>query len=189
MHDELKHYGVAGMHWGIRRYQNEDGSLTPAGRVHYGVGIKEYSRNADKANDIYKTLSKKEKYYLTGNAYKGKLNFDKEYEKQVDYDSAVYSLILEMQDVPVSVFDVYGNGDKGYIAVAVHNDKQYRGAGLAKESTKRALDWFENNPDIMELNWATFAGNRASQKLAEEMGFELNKKDSDDKVFIYSKRK
>lgn len=41
----------------------------------------------------------------------------------------------------------------------------------------------------MELNWATFAGNHASQKLAEEMGFELNKKDSDDKVFIYSKHK
>lgn len=26
------------MHWGERRYQNEDGSLTPEGREHYGVG-------------------------------------------------------------------------------------------------------------------------------------------------------
>ena len=32
----LYHYGVKGMHWGERRYQNKDGSLTNAGRNHYG---------------------------------------------------------------------------------------------------------------------------------------------------------
>ena len=28
----LKHHGVKGMKWGVRRYQNKDGSLTPAGK-------------------------------------------------------------------------------------------------------------------------------------------------------------
>ena len=33
--DELMHSGIKGMRWGIRRYQNPDGSLTPAGRKRY----------------------------------------------------------------------------------------------------------------------------------------------------------
>lgn len=32
----LAHHGVKGMHWGVRRYQNPDGSLTAAGEKRYG---------------------------------------------------------------------------------------------------------------------------------------------------------
>ena len=30
--DELQHWGIKGQKWGVRRFQNKDGSLTPAGR-------------------------------------------------------------------------------------------------------------------------------------------------------------
>lgn len=33
----LQHYGTLGMKWGIRRYQNKDGTLTPAGKRRYGT--------------------------------------------------------------------------------------------------------------------------------------------------------
>ena len=33
--DELKHYGIKGQKWGVRRYENEDGTLTPEGKERY----------------------------------------------------------------------------------------------------------------------------------------------------------
>lgn len=34
-YDEIKHHGIKGQKWGVRRYQNEDGSLTNAGKKRY----------------------------------------------------------------------------------------------------------------------------------------------------------
>lgn len=38
--NELYHHGIKGQRWGVRRYQNEDGSLTDAGRKRYGTNAK-----------------------------------------------------------------------------------------------------------------------------------------------------
>lgn len=45
---ELKHWGVKGMKWGIRRYQNKDGSLTRAGKKRQAANL-EKARQAKKA--------------------------------------------------------------------------------------------------------------------------------------------
>ena len=47
--DYLEHHGIKGMHWGIRRYQNADGSLTEEGKRRYDIKEAKIKAKAEKA--------------------------------------------------------------------------------------------------------------------------------------------
>lgn len=61
---ELKHFGVKGQKWGRRNYQYEDGSLTPDGRLHYGVGERRAAShyNAQATDRYKKSASRRDEY-------------------------------------------------------------------------------------------------------------------------------
>ena len=57
---DLRHHGIKGQKWGVRRYQNDDGSLTPIGKLRYGTSkdYQELSNQVNKADSLIKTAKK-----------------------------------------------------------------------------------------------------------------------------------
>ncbi len=67
--NELYHWGVKGMKWGVRNYMNEDGTLTPEGQRHYNIDSngnhKKVSITGARLNEFSRQRASKS-YYKNG---------------------------------------------------------------------------------------------------------------------------
>lgn len=82
----LQHHGIQGMHWGIRRYQNPDGSLTAAGRKRYDAD----SKKLYKSLDNYQSANSKKAKALTKYLNKSKKGFGFTTDKDINRARAKY---------------------------------------------------------------------------------------------------
>lgn len=57
--DELMHYGVKGMKWGVRRYQRKDGSLTGAGKRRLKKALRDYNSSDSNFSETKKVFEQK----------------------------------------------------------------------------------------------------------------------------------
>ena len=88
--DELRHWGILGMKWGDRRFQNEDGSLTPEGRERYR---KNKSNGRTKVNA--KQIQKKENSEPKKLSHEEMRRKSEEYRIEADYYKNLNNAITE----------------------------------------------------------------------------------------------
>lgn len=81
---ELYHHGIKGQKWGVRRYQNEDGSLTSAGKKRY---------SSEEIREARKSLSSERKKLDELNKRATRI-----YENTTYGNEKIYDLFLDAQD-------------------------------------------------------------------------------------------
>lgn len=183
----MAHHGIKGQKWGIRRFQNPDGTLTDLGKSrNHAMAI---AKTKDKVDSIYKTLSKQEREYLAGTWAK-----KKEWLSLDEGENVVKRFIKEVGNKPVAFLDIIEGGSKYTgrqyeIGIATRNGRKYRGKGYATELGKQAVDWINKHPEIMnkDVVWIADPRNAASNKMAKKLGFSYDEERSFNRFDNYYK--
>ena len=146
--NELYHYGIKGQKWGIRRFQNPDGSLTNAGRKRYSSNGRSLSdlkkkypkaeEDSDDATNLMLEIMKK-----SGNWYNG-VGVSEGFKKEVEKHEAIRKEINSNLD-PRGSFSEYINAHEP-------ERRRYREAlagiilkDLGYKNTKEGRDWLIAN--------------------------------------------
>ena len=161
---ELRHFGIKGMKWGVRRYQNYDGSYTKAGMKRYSAAMDKYEKNHAEYKDAKKSgvkgdalrlkkakvkEAKREvkKHYkhlkLDKQADKGKILYAS--GKRITFDNTVSNALAKIGSLSLSAA-VYnkqtnrlGNENVTKALAAIG------GASLVASGVKRAADYVPQN--------------------------------------------
>ena len=163
---ELYHHGIKGQKWGVRRFQNKDGSLTPAGKKRLSkneayrdklVGkaekrVKKYNARADEAKANISDLKNNGKNSAAYRRWK-----EDEYEKrQAEYEE---NHKIKGPDGQTYVKSYARSADRfvddvidGILADTTIDKLINENKEVAKRNQDKAKRWTNNKSDLMNMN-------------------------------------
>lgn len=158
---ELRHHGIKGQKWGIRRFQNKDGSLTPRGKKRYSPGElgrtpvqKGVSVNSDGSISISKGVSLQRLVKDDSRPLK-----DLTYASVLEYDNAKYVKYIGGKGI-------FGGGRDKIISMRANEDLK---APSVDEASKIMVDILSNNPEFRKRFKNSFNDEPVSDKELKRM--------------------
>lgn len=209
----IQHYGIKGQKWGVRRWQYEDGSLTPEGRAHYGrlessneKGLTKMARSAETSRSVNvlnkrlsKDVEKANKAYEKGNSEKYKkkaidaLETKKQLENEEDIkESAKWSNKADasmIKGISSSMLLATGAAVATNPALAISLLVASAGAGLAGRigqirNSSKAIDSWPKGLDASEKDRLK---NMSVDELKRKMDKEFTRTENQKKIYNLGK--
>lgn len=155
--NELYHHGIHGMKWGVRRYQNEDGSLTPEGEKRY---LKGGRLSGHAKREVVKVVTKA----VQNGGYK----LSEEDEAEVKRVAKIVK-----QAIPESVKEEIKNKENKWLN-AENNRQDFEDSDLYKKANNEAFDatvkMVKDDPEFFKDEFAVLNNPKLSE---DDKVFEL----------------
>lgn len=174
----LMHHGIKGMRWGVRRYQNADGSLTPEGAKRYGNLVNSHMKNhmsfKAKNGDVIE-LDRE----MPSKIVRGISKINSGYRDSVAKNS---SFKITVNGKRIGDLELNQDSDSELNVVWIGIDKKYRGNGYASavmENVKQYAIESGNSKVTLEVPGTS----NDARHIYEKQGFVAVKRLSEDDVW------
>ena len=157
---DIYHHGIKGQKWGVRRYQNKDGSLTPAGKKHYApseLGRTPIQKGVSVKSDGSITISKGVNLQRLVSD-KSRTLKDVTYASVLEWDNAKYVKYIGGKGF-------FGGGRDKVLSLKANEDLK---APSLDEASKIMVETLQTNPKFRS-NFKNMLDNTVSDKELKRM--------------------